>query len=379
LSRSAIKLYSFIALKLVKKLQEEKSHLLKDRYQITQDILKKVAEVDQFKGEWQRIKLLHPHILKQLEKITLIQSTASSTRIEGSQMSDKEVEQFLAGLKIQKFRERDMQEVKGYKELLETVFTNYAVIKFSESTIKSFHKLLLKYSEKDQRHLGDYKKQSNTVAAFDEKGKQVGIIFQTTPPYLTPKEMLELVERTQEWFNGEDKHNLFIIAEFIVDFLSIHPFQDGNGRVSRILTNFLLLRSGYEFIRYSSLEKVIEDNKKLYYLALRRSQKDRNTDKENISEWINFFLDVLMVMVRGLEKKVKDKGIILEINSREAQILDMINCSTTQRITSNEVAKKFNITSRAALDVLKKMMKKEWILQKGERDRDTYYVVNKIE
>lgn len=346
------------------------------RYTITQDILKKVSKIDEFKGEWQRIKLLYPHILKQLEKITLIESTASSTRIEGSQMSDKDVEAFLQGLRIQKFRERDMQEVKGYNELLETVFANFETIKFGESAIKGFHKILLKYSDKDKEHLGEYKKQPNTVAAFDAKGNQIGIIFQTTPPYLTGKEMQETVERTVMWFNGEDKHNLFIIAEFVLDFLSIHPFQDGNGRLSRILSNFLLLQHGYEFIKYSSLEKVIEDNKKLYYLALRRSQKDRNTVKEDVSEWINFFLDVLMVIISKLEKKIKDKGVITELNNQEEKVLKYI--AEHQRIVSKDVMNICGVKERAARDILQKLIEKKWVTKKGARKRDTYYIFNQI-
>lgn len=231
----------------------------KDRYNLTQDILKKVAEIDEFKGAWTKLKLLHSHILPQLERVALLQSTASSTRIEGSEMSDKDVEDFLQGLNIQKFSERDTQEVQGYKELLETVYGNYETTPFTESAIKGFHKILLQHSEKDQRHLGEYKKYPNTVAAFNEKGEQIGIIFKTTESYFTSKEMQELVDRAGVWFRGEDKHVLCIIAEFIVDFLSIHPFQDGNGRLSRILTNYLLLKHGYEFARFSSLERVIEN------------------------------------------------------------------------------------------------------------------------
>lgn len=216
------------------------------------------------------------------------------------------------------------------------------------------------------------------MAAFNENGKQVGIIFQTTPPYLTAKEMQELVEQTIVWFNGEDKHPLLIIAEFAVDFLSIHPFQDGNGRLSRILTNFLFLQKGYEFVKYSSLEKVIEDNKKLYYLKLRQSQKNRGKKNEDISEWINFFLDCLIFISNRFERQIKNKGIILEMSEREEKLMQAMDNSEKQRITSKQAAEMFNITPRAALDFLKKMMKKKLILQKGERDRDVYYVINKI-
>ncbi|OGY69611.1 MAG: hypothetical protein A3H61_04820 [Candidatus Jacksonbacteria bacterium RIFCSPLOWO2_02_FULL_44_20] len=348
----------------------------KDRYKLTQDILKKVAEIDEFKGAWMKLKLLHSHILPQLEWVALLQSSASSTRIEGSEMSDKDVEDFLQGLNIQKFRDCDKQEVQGYKELLETVCANYETTPFTENTIKGFHKILLQYSQKDERHLGEYKKHPNTVVAFDANGKQLGIIFKTTEPYLTPKEIQELLERTGAWIRGEDKHRLLIIAEFIVDFLSIHPFQDGNGRLSRILTNFLLLQHGYEFVRFSSLESVIESNKRLYYLALRRSQKDRGKKNETIEPWINFFLDVLVTMTRTLKLKVEDKGISIQISEREQKVLEYVN--KHQRVTSTDVMNKYSIGQRAASKILLQMVEKKLLIRQGKGKRDAFYTLNII-
>lgn len=345
----------------------------KDRYKITQDILKKVAEIDEFKGAWQRIKLLYPHELTKLRKITVIESTGSSTRIEGSQMSDEDIEAFLQGLNVQKFRDRDKQEVLGYKELVDIIFENYQDIQFSESIVKSFHKTLLKHSQKDERHLGDYKKHPNTVAAFDPNGKQIGIIFKTTEPFLTPKEMQELVERTNVWFRGEDKHKLLIIAEFILDFLSIHPFEDGNGRLSRILTNFLLLKHGYEFIQYASLEKVIEDNKKNYYLALRRGQKDRGKKEEDITEWVHFFLDTIVLLTRKVKRKMQQKG--KKMTSKEKQEMIIAYVKESKQITSRETVQLLNMTDRGARKFLKRMAEQGLLVIKGEIDRERYYVL----
>lgn len=346
---------------------------MKDRYTITQDILKKVGQIDQFKGEWERYELLYPQELARLKKVTTIESTGSSTRIEGSQMSDQDIEKFLQGLQISKFRERDMQEVKGYKELLETVFANYTDIDFSENVIKGFHKILLKFSDKDQRHLGDYKKHSNRVAAYDSKGKVVGVIFETTPPYLTSKEMQELVEKTTVWFNGEDKHGLLIIAEFVVDFLSIHPFQDGNGRLSRILTNFLLLKHGYEFVQYTSLEKIIEDNKKLYYLALRRSQKNRGKKNEDIGEWINFFLDVLILLIKKNQRKMKNKVGRLTSDEKQEMILDYLK--KNKKITNPEARKLLYMSERGVRHLLNRMIKLEQIKAGGASKQGRFYVL----
>lgn len=305
-----------------------------------------------------------------MKKLTTLESTGASTRIEGSQMLDEEIEQFLQGLNIQKFRERDTEEVKGYKELLEIVFDNFKDIDFSESIIKGFHKILLKYSKKDQRHLGDYKKHSNRVATQDSKGKIIGVIFETTPPYLTPKQMQELVDKTNVWFNGKDKHALLIIAEFIVDFLSIHPFQDGNGRLSRILTNFLLLKQGYEFTQYTSLEKIIEDNKKLYYLALRRSQKNRGKKIEDISEWMNFFLDILVLLISKTKHRMKNKVGRLTLEEKQKMVLDYLK--KNKKITNKEARELLYMSERGIRKILNKMAENKMIIAYGEK-KGRYY------
>jgi Fic family protein len=125
----------------------------------------------------------------------LITSTGASTRIEGAKLSDEDIEKLMRGISIQKFSDRDRQEVKGYYELLQNVFDSWKTLKFSESAIKHFHKEMLKYVEKDARHRGEYKKQGNKVQMIDEAGKSIGVIFDNTPAYLTPKEMLN-------WLNG---------------------------------------------------------------------------------------------------------------------------------------------------------------------------------
>src|SRR3989338_9074572 len=189
----------------------------------------------------------------------------------------------MRGLSVQKFTDRDKQEVKGYYELLDNVFGAWKHIPFSESTILHFHKELLKYVEKDELHRGQYKKIENKVHMIDEAGNSIGILFDTTPAYLTPKEMSELVDWTKENLELTKKlHPLLVIANFLVEFLNIHPFQDGNGRLSRIITNLILLKLNYAYMPFVSHEKLIEDNKPDYYMALRRSQKTFKSEKETI-------------------------------------------------------------------------------------------------
>ena len=220
---------------------------------ITPEILALIAEIDEFKGAWRALGTLAPERLSALRRVATIESIGSSTRIEGSKLSDREVERLLANLEIKSFASRDEQEVAGYAEVMELVFRSWQDITITENHIKQLHRDLLVYSTKDARHRGEYKTSSNSVAAFDKAGKQIGIVFATATPFDTPRLMTELIT----WFNqaNDDRrlHPLLVIGIFTVVFLEIHPFQDGNGRLSRVLTTLLLLRAGYAYVPYSSL------------------------------------------------------------------------------------------------------------------------------
>ena len=257
-------------------------------------IKKKIDEIDALAAQWRDGVQLDRQVLQQLKKSVLITSTGASTRIEGSQLSDEDVERLMRGIAMQKFKDRDRQEVRGYYELLTNVFDNYASIPLSESTIKFFHRELLKYAEKDTLHRGEYKKKENKVMMVDAAGVPTSVIFDTAPAYLTPKEMQELVEWTQQALIEKRYHPLLIIGNFIVEFLNIHPFEDGNGRLSRILTNLLLLQLGYHYMQYVSHEKLIEEKKPDYYVALRQSQKTFGKENESVAAWMEFFLDILL-------------------------------------------------------------------------------------
>ena len=261
---------------------------------IPAEIWSKITKIDELKGRWIAGAELSPQVLGRLKRSVLITSTGASTRIEGSKLSDEDVEKLMRGINIQKFTDRDKQEVGGYYELLENVFNSWKSLQFNENAIKHFHKELLKYVKKDERHRGDYKKMENQVQMINAAGESAGVLFDTTRAYLTPKEMQELVEWTQEAIAEKQYHPLLIAGNFLVEFLQIHPFQDGNGRLSRVLTNFLLLQGGYLYVPYVSHEKLIEDNKPEYYIALRKSQKTLKTDHENIIPWLDFFLTTFL-------------------------------------------------------------------------------------
>ena len=282
-----------------------------DTLQITPEILNLIARIDEFKGAWRALGTLAPARLSALRRVATIESIGSSTRIEGSKLSDREVERLLVNLEIKKFSTRDEQEVAGYAEVMDLVFSSWQDIPFTKNHIKQLHQILLRYSEKDAWHRGNYKTNSNSVAAFDETGAQIGIVFQTASPFDTPRLMTELVA----WANQEREtsrlHPLLIIAVCIVVFLEIHPFQDGNGRLSRVLTTLLLLQTGYAYVPYSSLESVVEQSKEAYYLALRQTQGTIRTEAPNWQPWLVFFLRSLAEQVRRLEKKVEREKIVL--------------------------------------------------------------------
>ena len=285
--------------------------LRSDTLQITPEILSLIARIDEFKGAWRALGKLAPERLSALRRVATIESIGSSTRIEGSKLTDREVERLLSNPAIQSFDTRDELEVVGYAELMDLVFNSWQDIPFDENHIMQLHQILLRHSEKDTRQRGQYKTNSNSVAAFDENGVQIGIVFETASPFDTPRQMAELVA----WVNEErDKavlHPLLIIAIFVVVFLEIHPFQDGNGRLSRVLTTLLLIQAGYAYVPYSSLESVVELNKEASYLALRQTQGTIRTEAPKWQPWLVFFLRSLAEQVRRLEKKVEREKMVL--------------------------------------------------------------------
>ena len=303
-----------------------------DSLLITTEILKLIAEIDEFKGAWAAIGRIAPDRLAALRRVATIESIASSTRIEGAKLSDKEVEQLLAGLDVKAFASRDEEEVSGYAAVMETVFMHWQNIPLTENHIKQLHRDLLKYSSKDERHRGEYKTLDNHVEAFGPNGESQGIVFQTATPFDTPRLMTELVAWTQANVETNVLHPLISIALFIVVFLEIHPFQDGNGRLSRILTTLMLLRAGYIYTPYSSLESVIEKSKDTYYLALRRTQRTIRTQTPDWQPWLVFFLKSLQLQKLRLEKKITRERLILgDLPELSGQILEL--CRERGRVT----------------------------------------------
>ncbi len=275
-----------------------------DTLQITPNLLTMISEVDQFKGAWKVYLTQVSDRLLDWRRLATLESIGSSTRIEGSQMTDEEVGEFIMNLKIRDFATRDEQEVSGYASVMETILESWENIPITENYIKQLHRDLLINSDKDQRHRGEYKTHPNHVAAFDQDGREVEIIFKTITPFETPRRMEELVKWYQESHSQARFHPLISIAVFKLVFLAIHPFQDGNGRLSRLLVNLMLMQAGYDHTTYSSFESVIEGTKADYYFALRRSQVTLEADEPNWQPWLDYFFQTLLKQKRILEEKI---------------------------------------------------------------------------
>ena len=338
---------------------------------ITSEILSLIAEIDEFKGTWQALSLLEPERLLALKKVATIESIGSSTRIEGSDLSDQDVEKLLSNFKIEFLKTRSEQEVAGYAELMELVFESWESIRISENYVKQLHRDLLRYSKKDAYHRGKYKKSPNEVVAFDAKGKQIGIIFKTATPFATPRLMKELVKWFKESLETKTLHPLLTVAVFIVLFLQIHPFQDGNGRLSRILTTLFLLRSGYNYFSYSSLEHIIEQNKESYYLALRKTQKTIYNKNPNWQPWVLFFLQALQKQVKRLVQKIEyEKTILSDLPSLSVQILEQVK--KRGRVTIGDMIQITGVSRNTLKEHFRMLIRKKHLTKHG-RGRGVWY------
>lgn len=281
-----------------------------DTLNITPEILSLIAELDEFKGAWRALGTLAPERLSALRRVATIESIGSSTRIEGSRLSDQAVARLLNNIEIKKFSTRDEQEIAGYADVMNSVYQHADAMDLTENHIRQLHRDLLAYSDRDDRHRGHYKTHTNHVSAFDADGHEIGIVFETATPFDTPRLMTELVEWTRNALDQKTLHPLLVIAVFTVVFLAIHPFQDGNGRLSRILTILLLLRAGYAYVPYSSLESVIEHAKEGYYLALRNTQGSLHTGLPDWQPWVLYFLRALKKQQQRLETRIEREQIL---------------------------------------------------------------------
>jgi Fic family protein len=331
-----------------------------------EEVYSLLSKIDAVKQSWSITGNLQPQIIERLTQSVIITSTGASNRIEGNQLTDDEVEKLYKKLHIQKLKTRDEQEVGGYLKSMEFVFSNFADLPISESMIRHLHDQMLSHSSKDERHRGLYKFGSNRVQATDQSGNILGIIFDPTPPHLVEKEMRELIEWYQ-WAKEEGKkHPLILVANFIFEYLAIHPFQDGNGRTSRLLTNLMLLQQGYQFTSVVSHEKLVEQRKADYYLALNKTQKTWKSGQEDISEWLLFFLNVVHKQA-GLALDILQRDDRESLLSRNQQsILNWVRSREEDVFTRGDLIGAFDLPARTIEASVKRLLEHRFIERIGE-------------
>ena len=341
---------------------------------VGQDVLQLIAEIDEFKGQWQALKALSPERLQKLRKVATIESVGSSTRIEGAKLSDLQVETLLSNLSSTSFKTRDEQEVAGYAEVMDLVFQAYEELNLTENHVRQLHQTLLRHSTKDDRHRGSYKTLPNHVVAKDADGREIGIVFETATPFDTPREMQELEGWAAKAFDESAMHPLLIIAVFNVVFLAVHPFQDGNGRLSRILTTLLLLRAGYEYVPYASLESIVEENKNLYYKALRRTQTTLKNDAPDWEPWLGFFLRCMKKQKVNLAAKVEQEKTASDssLPLLSVQVLKLLGVH--ERLTIAQMVE-FTGANQNTLKVRLRELVNEGRIQRHGKARATWYSI----
>lgn len=347
--------------------------MLPDAPPISGEMLRLVSLIDEFKGSWRLIQGMHPERLDSLRRVATIESVGSSTRIEGAKLSDAEVEILLGRVGKQDFSSRDEQEVAGYARVMESVFAHHGEMRFGENLVFQLHRDLLYHSTKDERHRGAYKTLANHVSAFDHEGREVGVIFRTASPFETPGRMQELIAWNERVFGI--LHPLVRIGLFVVEFLAIHPFQDGNGRLSRVLTTLLMLQAGYGYVPYGSLESIIEQNKEGYYLALRRTQGTMGNANPDWEPWIHFFLTALSKQALRLQERLSETAASVQprlgVSPGAVKILNALEAKG--HITVAEAAQVVGISRNTAKNKLRELVDRGHATLQG-KGRGAHYL-----
>ncbi len=332
---------------------------------INWELIGLISKIDRFDASWSSIEKREGQSLKQLKSISTVRSVGASTRMEGSKMSDAEVDVLLKNIDITKLEDRDSQEVVGYFNTLDIITESYQDINITESSIKNLHNILLKYSKKDSWHKGNYKQHSNAVEANYPDGTK-RILFETTEAGFPTEDAMRNLFK---WYKTDkETHPLVKCASFCYEFVSIHPFQDGNGRLSRLIASLLLLKNGYKWIQYVSFEHEIESKKEEYYRVLRNCQSQR--PNENITEWISFFFNSLLNIQNQLLQKLESSGLQSQLSPKEKSILTFIGNHSGCK--SGNIAKKLDIPNPTVKRILSNLIERNLIEKHGNGPGTNY-------
>lgn len=315
--------------------------------ELTENIYMMLAEIDGVKNSWQLTGKLLPQTIERLTNAVIVTSTGSSNRIEGNRLNDEQIKDLYKNLRIKKFRSRDEQEVAGYLETLTLVFDKYADIPINESSIRYLHHNMLKYSDKDARHKG----------------------------HLVSKEINELLD-WYAWAKHEtNKHPLILAANFIFEYLAIHPFQDGNGRTSRLLTNLILLQQAYHFTSVVSHERLVELNKADYYLALNQTQTTWKTDLEDISPFLLFFLKIVRLQAQEAVNILEQDNIEYLLSEKQLALWQWACGLSKNEFSRADAIKALKFPARTVEASIKKLLDLKKLERIGEGRATRYRIL----
>ena len=339
-----------------------------------------ISRIERFQGAFEATRFQRPVLVGNLKQASIITSSGASTRIEGAILTDEQVRELVEkGCKITDISSRSEREVAGYVEALNYIYDNFAKLTISEKTIRELHQLLTNKLTEDQlpsKQRGAYKDVINDVVEIDSStGEVIRTWFKTTPPGpATQAAMTGLISGYNELVSGDDCHPLIVIGGFIVHFLAIHPFRDGNGRLSRLLTTLLLLRHGYRWVQYSSHEKIIEDNKESYYVSLRNTQSTLETAQPDYEYWLNLFLKTVSIQADFLNSKIIKESPAGVMNANEKHIFQVIESVGECKIAY--ILENTDMTRSGLKTLLKRLVDKGIIRQLGRGKGTTYQITD---
>ena len=336
---------------------------------LTPEIVTMLSQIHEFKGEQNLFIEAQSDTLTQLVEIAKIQSTEASNKIEGIFTSDERLKKLVTNKTTP--RSRNEQEIAGYRDVLSTIHDSYEFIPVRPSIILQLHRDLYKFSGKSIG--GAYKNADNVIAEEDNECNRF-VRFQPIPAWETPDSIEALCDAFDDAIARNEADPLLIIPMFILDFLCIHPFNDGNGRMSRLLTLLLLYRAGYIVGKYISIEKVIETTKDTYYEALQSSSQGWHEEENDYAHFVKYMLGVILSAYRDFSSRVR--VLTTSRMSKPDRIREIIK-DTLGKITKTEIMQKCPDISQVTVQrALNDLIKNGDIIKIGG-GRYTSYIWNR--
>lgn len=331
------------------------------------ELLGLVAQLHEYKGRQEMYLRQKPADLDRLIEIAKIQSTEASNEIEGIRTTNTRLKQLVQDKTTP--HNRDEQEIMGYRDVLNTIHENYEYIPVRSSYILQLHRDLYRYSEKSIG--GQFKNSQNFISAVDANGRAF-ILFEPLPPYETPAAIDSICENYNRVSAAQEIDDLILIPVFIHDLLCIHPFNDGNGRMSRLLTTLLLYRAGYVIGRYISLESKIAQNKDLYYATLEQCQTGWHENQEDPTPFIKYLLRIILAAYRDFEERI-------DIVGGRQNAVAIVRRAVSGRIgkfTKSELLELCPTISRTSVEGALRQLIKEGAISRHGSGRATFYTRN---